>query len=78
MLDLEQAAIHLGHGGPSNEDAVGRPRGGRGAAGRRRGGDAGAGIGAGELGAAVLAVAGTDTEAVAEHVRAAQPTRGSW
>ena len=69
-------ALHLGHGGPSNEDAVGAQaavqalldaaeRGAR--AGRHRGRR--------QLGAAVLAVAGTDTDSV-DPPRARGPTRG--
>jgi glucosamine kinase len=68
LLDLESGALHLGHGGPSNEDAVGT----------RRAVDAlleaadqaigRAGIVSGRLDAAVLALAGTDTDAVARNV----------
>jgi N-acetylglucosamine kinase-like BadF-type ATPase len=76
VLDLEEMALHLANGGPSNEDAVG-PR----AAVRvvlevadtalER-----AGAGRDDLAAAVLAVAGTDTDAVAHHLRAAR--REEW
>jgi N-acetylglucosamine kinase-like BadF-type ATPase len=70
VLDLEQRAIHLAHAGPSNEDAVGS----RAAVAAlldvaeeamRR-----AEVTAGQLAAAVLAVAGTDTDAIVRHVRA--------
>jgi N-acetylglucosamine kinase-like BadF-type ATPase len=70
VLDLERRAIHLAHAGPSNEDAVGA----RAAVGAlldvaeeamQR-----AGIAAEQLAAAVLAVAGTDTDATVRHVRA--------
>jgi glucosamine kinase len=72
VLDLRERTLHLGHGGPSNQDAVGAP-----AAVREllRGADeaiAKAGIDAGSLCAAVLAIAGTDTEDVARNVRAAR------
>ncbi len=72
VLDLETKALHLAHGGPSNEDAVGVSA----AVGAllQAADDALrlAAISAEDLGAAVLAVAGTDTDAVAEHVRAAR------
>ena len=67
VLDLQSRALHLGHGGPSNEDAVGTQAAVRAllqaadAALARAGGE--------RLDAAVLALAGTDTEAVARHVR---------
>jgi N-acetylglucosamine kinase-like BadF-type ATPase len=72
VLDLRERTLHLGHGGPSNEDAVGSQ-----AAVREllRAADEAiehAGVDAGELGAAVLAIAGTDTEDVARNVRAAR------
>ncbi|MGO9321243.1 MAG: BadF/BadG/BcrA/BcrD ATPase family protein [Solirubrobacteraceae bacterium] len=72
VLDLRERTLHLGHGGPSNEDAVGAQ-----AAVQEllRAADeaiAHAGIDAGQLGAAVLAIAGTDTEDVARNVRAAR------
>ncbi|HEV2979929.1 MAG TPA: BadF/BadG/BcrA/BcrD ATPase family protein [Solirubrobacteraceae bacterium] len=68
VLDLQERALHLAHGGPSNEDAIGVPA----AVGAllatadaaiRR-----AGISQDSLARAVLAVAGTDTTAVARHV----------
>jgi len=72
VLDLEQRAVHLAHAGPSNEDAVGS-----GAAvaalvevaeqALQR-----AGITDADLAAAVLAVAGTDTDAIVRQVRAVQ------
>jgi glucosamine kinase len=72
VLDLESLALHFGHGGPSNEDAVGGQaavhallEGADGAMER-------AGITQHELATAVLAVAGTDTDAIARLVRAAR------
>jgi N-acetylglucosamine kinase-like BadF-type ATPase len=72
VLDLENHALHFAQGGPSNEDAVG----GQAAV------DAllnvadeaieRAGITRDQLATAVLAVAGTDTEAIAQRVRAAR------
>ncbi len=69
VLDLERHALHLGHGGPSNQDAVG-PQAAVGAL--LHAADEAlsrAGVGQDALAAAVLAVAGTDTDAIIEHVR---------
>jgi glucosamine kinase len=69
VLDTREMALHLGHGGPSNEDAVGAHA----AVGEllKAAGEAleRAGIEPQDLGAAVLAIAGTDTESVARSVR---------
>jgi glucosamine kinase len=72
LLDLEQGTLHLGQGGPSNEDAVGTRRAVESlleaadeAVGR-------AGIDGKALDAEVIALAGTDTDAVARNVRAAR------
>jgi glucosamine kinase len=71
VLDLRERAVHLASGGPSNEDAVGT----RAAVGAlleaaeqalER-----AGVGREELAAAVIAVAGTDTEAIVRGVHGA-------
>jgi N-acetylglucosamine kinase-like BadF-type ATPase len=78
VLDLRtlegtgERVLHLGHGGPSNEDAVGAQAAVRALL---RAADEAlehAGIESAELGAAVLAIAGTDTEDVARNVRAAR------
>lgn len=76
VLDLRERTLHLGHGGPSNEDAVGAD-----AAVREleRAADealAGAGASDDQLGAAVLAIAGTDTASASVHVREARSS--SW
>lgn len=72
VLDLESGALHFAHGGPSNEDSVGA----RSAVGALLAvADAAierAGIAQEALATAVLAVAGTDTDAIAGHVRAAR------
>jgi N-acetylglucosamine kinase-like BadF-type ATPase len=72
LLDLELGTLHLGQGGPSNEDAVGT----RAAVGALlEAADAAierAGIDGETLDAEVIALAGTDTDAVARHVRAAR------
>lgn len=72
VLDLQQGAVHVAQGGPSNEDAVGV----------RAAVDAllevaeqalrRAGIDQQQLATAVLAVAGTDTDAIARQVKAAR------
>jgi len=75
VLDLDRRCVHLGHSGPSNEDAVGAPA--AVASILQATGEAldGAGIDAEELGAAVLALAGTDTDSVTRHVH---EVRESW
>jgi glucosamine kinase len=69
VLDLRERKLHLGHGGPSNQDAVGVKAAGEAlftaadeALGKAQISDE-------QLDGAVLAVAGTDTEAVVRHVR---------
>ncbi len=72
VLDLETLALHLAHGGPSNEDAVGAKRAVDALLGVAEQAIEQAGIAREDLGAAVLAVAGTDTDAIARQVRAAR------
>lgn len=82
VLDLHtpggtgERTLHLGHGASSNADAVGA----RAATGALlRATDEAldrAGVAPERVDGAVLAVAGTDTDAIAEHVRAARPA--SW
>jgi N-acetylglucosamine kinase-like BadF-type ATPase len=72
VLDLEERAIHLAHAGPSNEDAVGASAAVAALVDVAHEALARAGIDAAELAAAVLAVAGTDTEAIVRQVREAQ------
>jgi N-acetylglucosamine kinase-like BadF-type ATPase len=72
VLDLEQRAIHVAHGGPSNEDAVGSRSAVAALVDVAEQALARAGITAEELAAAVIAVAGTDTEAIVRQVHAAQ------
>ncbi|MGA2164183.1 MAG: BadF/BadG/BcrA/BcrD ATPase family protein, partial [Solirubrobacteraceae bacterium] len=69
VLDLERGRLSLGRGGPSNQDAVGVKAAGEALFGAADEALAGAAIGDGDLDAAVLAVAGTDTDAVVAHVR---------
>src|SRR5205807_4669620 len=72
VLDLQTRALHLGHAGPSNEDAVGAESAVRALTGAADAALEGAGVSEGELGAIVAAVAGTDTASIAGHVRAAR------
>ncbi len=74
VLDLQDRTLHLGHGASSNSDAVGARTASASlieatdeAIGR-------AGIMREQLDIAVLAIAGTDTDAVAAHVRASRPS----
>jgi glucosamine kinase len=72
VLDLESGAVHLGEGGPSNEDAVGTRAAVDAllkAAGRaiER-----AGVAGGRLDAAVAALSGTDTDGVARRLHSAR------
>ena len=76
VIDLQSPSLHLGHGGPSNQDAVGVQAAGRALFDAADHALAGAGINDGQLDAAVLAVAGTDTPSVARHVRAERS--GQW
>src|SRR6266851_71704 len=76
VLDLESGALHLGHGGPSNEDAIGAAAAVRALLDTADAALVRAGISAGDLAAAVIAVAGTDTDAIAKNVLAARTE--SW
>ncbi len=69
VLDVERGLVHVGQGGPSNQDAVGVGAAGEALFAAADGALGGAGIGDGELDGAVLAVAGTDTDAVLAYVR---------
>jgi glucosamine kinase len=73
VLDVESGRLHLGHGGPSNQDAVGTKAATEALLGAADEAIAGAGVSTEGLDAAVLAVAGTDTEAVVSHMRARRP-----
>jgi glucosamine kinase len=73
VLDLREHALHLAHGGPSNEDAVGAKAAVEALLGTADQAIEQAGIEDSELAAAVLAVAGTDTRSVERHIRAQCP-----
>ncbi len=69
VLDLDSGTVHLGHAGSSNEDAIGAEAAVRALLSAADEAMGSAGISDENLGAAVLAVAGTDTPAVAEQLR---------
>jgi glucosamine kinase len=68
VLDLQQRALYLAHGGPSNEDAIGVQAAVRALLAVADAALSRAGIGEDALARVVLAVAGTDTTAIARHV----------
>lgn len=68
VLDLDRRVLHLGHGGPSNEDAVGARLAVKAVLDATDRALALAGIAQGELSGAVLAVAGTDTDSIDRHL----------
>jgi N-acetylglucosamine kinase-like BadF-type ATPase len=76
VLDLERSALHLGHAGPSNEDAVGPRLAVKALLDASHEALAAASIAEADLAAAVLAVAGTDTDSIAGHLREMSP--GQW
>jgi glucosamine kinase len=75
VLDLRANVLHLGHAGPSNEDAVGAEKAVQALLAAADEATALAGIASEDLAGAVLAVAGTDTASVAEHVAGARTER---
>jgi glucosamine kinase len=72
VLDLQTRSLHIGRGGPSNEDAVGASAAVEALLGAAQQALDGAGVGAEDLDAAVLAIAGTDTASVTRHVHKAR------
>jgi glucosamine kinase len=72
VLDLDTRALHLGRGGPSNQDAVGAAAAVRALLTAADEAIERAGISERQLAAAVAAVAGTDTQAIARNLRAAR------
>ncbi|HTR71963.1 MAG TPA: BadF/BadG/BcrA/BcrD ATPase family protein [Solirubrobacteraceae bacterium] len=73
VLDLDRRTLHLGHAGPSNEDAVGPRLAVKAVLDAADEALAAAGIAQQDLAAAVLAIAGTDTDSVARNLRTARP-----
>jgi glucosamine kinase len=76
VLDLRERTLHLGHGASSNADAVGARAATVSLLKATDEAMEKAGIGREQLDAAVLAIAGTDTDAVAAHLRESRP--GTW
>lgn len=72
VLDLEHEVLHLGHGGPSNEDAVGATAAVKALLDAAQQALDSAGVSNEQLSAAVLAIAGTDTASVTGHVHRAR------
>lgn len=72
VLDLEEGAVHVAQGGPSNEDAVGARAAVDALLGVAEQALRRAGIERQQLATAVLAIAGTDTDAIARQVKAAR------
>jgi glucosamine kinase len=76
VLDVREQALHLGHAGSSNPDSVGARAATESLVKATDEAIERAGIAPERLDAAVLAIAGTDTDAVAAHVGELRP--GSW
>ncbi len=76
VLDLRDHVLHLGHGGPSNLDSVGERATVDALLGAVDEALSHAGIDARELSGGVLAVAGTDTDAISAHLHRARG--GTW
>ena len=75
VLDLELLEVHVAHGGPSNEDAVGVRAAVEALIAVADEAAARAGVSAEQLARSVLAVAGTDTDSIDRHVRS---RRADW
>lgn len=75
VLDLRERKLHLGHGSSSNPDAVGTAAATDALLKATDEAIARAGVSVDLLQGSVLAVAGTDTEAVASQVRASRPSQ---
>ncbi len=73
ILDLDSETVHLGRGGPSNEDAVGAQAAVKALLDAADGAMREAGIEGEQLTTAVLAVAGTNTDSIAAEVGKARP-----
>src|ERR1700677_685800 len=75
VLDLERHVLHLGHSGPSNEDAVGTRLAVKAVLDAGDQALARAGILQEDLATAVLAVAGTDTDSIDRHLHETRSER---
>ncbi len=76
ILDVQEGRVHFGHGGPSNPDSAGVRAAGAALLRTAQNAAQAAGIELAQLDAAVLAIAGTDTESLDRHVHASAPQ--SW
>jgi N-acetylglucosamine kinase-like BadF-type ATPase len=76
VLDLQEHTLHLGHGASSNTDSVGAVVAGESLTKATDEAIGRAGISREQVGSAVLAIAGTDTNSVADRVRESAP--GKW
>jgi glucosamine kinase len=76
VLDLERHALRLGHAGPSNEDAVGPRLAVKALLDASQEALVASSIAEADIAAAVLAVAGTDTDSIAGHLR--EMRSGEW
>jgi glucosamine kinase len=74
VLDLERVEVHVAHGGPTNEDAIGARSAVDALLGVADEAMASAGAARSDLACSVLAVAGTDTDAIAAPVHEARGT----
>jgi N-acetylglucosamine kinase-like BadF-type ATPase len=75
VLDLELLEVHVAHGGPSNEDAIGVRAAVDALVSVADAAIARAGLELGQIAQSVLAVAGTDTDNIDSHVRS---VRADW
>jgi N-acetylglucosamine kinase-like BadF-type ATPase len=76
VLDVQEGRVHLAHDGPSNPDSAGVQSAGNALLASAAAAAQAAGIEPAQLHAAVLAIAGTDTQSVERHVHATAPQ--SW
>jgi glucosamine kinase len=76
VLDVERETVHLAHDGPSNPDSAGVQAAGAALLDAASGAARAASIELQDLDAAVLAIAGTDTQSVDRHVHQSAPE--SW
>ncbi len=73
VLDVQEGRVHLAHGGPSNPDSAGVRAAVQALLQSAAGAAGSAGVDLDRLDAAVLAIAGTDTESVDRHVHESAP-----
>lgn len=76
VLDVRARRVHVGHAGPSNEDSVGAPAAVDAMLHAARQAAGSAGVELADLDAAVLAIAGTDTDSIGRSLR--EQATGGW